>query len=198
VVFVAAGNDGRLAHAVGSPEGPWYMATLSPFGTVENYGEAIRDLAYGEIYGAGIFVAVGDSGKIAYMKDLSGKWYGGRAGTDQTFRSVSFGNDKFIAAGDNGLIKICSDPYSQVWTTIRDDNLGLRSFTRIDFDPVIENFVLISADSIVSFSRYGLSWNAASFQIRFDPTDSAITALACGGSRIIMGGSDGTMVYSNE
>jgi hypothetical protein len=195
-VFVAAGNDGRIAHSTGGPEGPWYMAPLSPFGTVENYGEAIRDLAYGRVYGTEVFVAVGDSGKIAYMKDLSGRWYGGRAGTDQTLRSVAFGNKKFIAAGDSGTIKISSDPPSCEWTTVRDENLGLRTFTRIGFDPVSENFILTSADSIVSFSRYGLAWNAAAFQRHFEPGN--LSALDCSASRILLGGSNGTMLYSNE
>jgi hypothetical protein len=194
-VFVAAGNDGRIAHSTEGPEGPWFMAPLSPFGTVENYGEAIRGLVYGEVYGDGVFVALGDSGKIAFMNDLSGRWYGGRAGTGQVFRSVAFGNDKFVAVGDGGIIKICADPQTYTWTTVTDDNLGLRPFVCVGFDPVIKNFILVCADSIIAFSEYGDSWNAVTFQRYFA---GGISAVGCGGSRIILGGAGGIMAYSNE
>jgi hypothetical protein len=194
-VFVAAGNDGRIAHSPEGPEGPWFMTLLSPFGTVEDHGEAIRDMAYGKVEGMGVFVAVGDSGKIAFMKDLSGRWYGGRAGTDQTFRSAAFGNDKFIAVGDNGMIKICADPLSYTWTTVTDENLGLRPFIRIGFDPVVKNFILVCAESIVAFSEYGHFWNAVTFERYFA---RGISAIGCGDSRILLGGADGTIAYSNE
>ncbi|MCL2139416.1 MAG: hypothetical protein FWH41_07790, partial [Treponema sp.] len=69
-VFTAAGTDGRMAHAVDSPEGPWFMADQVPFGTAQDYGEAIHALAFGEIKGNGVFVAVGDNGRIGILKDL--------------------------------------------------------------------------------------------------------------------------------
>jgi len=148
-----------------------------------------------------VFVAAGDSGRIAILKDLSGKWYGARAGTAEAFRTIAFGNDRFIAAGDNGLMKFSLDPLSYTWKDINDDTLGLRPFKGISFDPVINQFILYTGDTVVGFSEFGESWNVANFQSRFlgggvsDP--EKISALSCTASRIVMGGSKGTIVHSN-
>jgi len=200
-VFTAAGTDGRIAHAVDSPAGPWYMADQTPFSTEENYGMAVRALAWGKIKGASLFVAAGDGGRIAVMKDSSGKWYGARAGTGETFRAIAFGNDRFIVAGDNGLMKYSLDPLNYTWIDINDDNFGLRSFKGLSFDPVINQFIIYTVDTIVGFSEFGNSWNVANFQSRFSGSGASdpekISALTCTTSRIVMGGSKGTIVYSN-
>jgi hypothetical protein len=193
-VFVAAGNDGRIAHAVGSPKGPWYMASLTPFGTADSLGETIRALSFGVVNGSGVFVAAGDDGKIAFMNDLSGKWYGSRAGTGETFRGVAFGNDRFIAVGDNGIMKICSDPATYHWVSITGTDFKLRPFYGIAFDSAVNHFIVFGAESVIGFSEYGVSWTAASFQARFSDGMSAIT---CTKRRIVIGGADGTLAYSN-
>ncbi|MCL2878969.1 MAG: WD40 repeat domain-containing protein [Treponema sp.] len=200
-VFAAAGNDGRLAHATDSPLGPWRMADQSPFGTVQDFGDDIHALAWGLIKGNGIFVAAGDNGRIAILKDLTGKWWGARAGTGQTYRALAFGNDRFIAAGDNGLIKYSLDPMDYTWNTVQDEKLGLRSVTGIAFDPVMNNFVLYTSDTVVAFSEFGVSWNPANFQERFLGSaagqNEIISAIDCTATRIVLGGSLGTLVYSN-
>jgi hypothetical protein len=192
-VFVAAGIDGRLAHAVGSPAGPWYQADQKPFGD-QAFGEAVRAVAWGKIKGSGVFVACGDNGKIAFMKDFSGKWWGGRAGTGETFRSIAFGNDRFIACGDNGVIKHTADPLDYSWNTVKNSDLGYRPVSGIAFDPLIKHFVLYTSDTIVAFSEYGEDWNAANFSKRFT---AGISSVTCTGSRIIFGGNDGIIAYSN-
>jgi hypothetical protein len=202
MAFTAAGTNGRIAHAVDSPAGPWYMADQAPFGTVENYGAEVRALAWGKIKGLSLFVAAGDDGRIAILKDMSGKWYGGRAGAGGTFRTLAFGNDRFIAAGDNGLIKYSLDPVNYTWKNVKDDTIGLRAVRGIEFDPVIEHFVLYTGDTVVGFSEFGDSWNASNFESRFLLGGSAadpekISALSCTASRIVLGGSKGTIVYSN-
>jgi hypothetical protein len=193
-VFAAAGTDGRMARAIGSPLGPWHMADQTPFGSVENQGEAVRSLAWGLIAGNGVFVAVGDNGKIAIMKDLSGKWYGARAGTGETFRSVAYGNDRFIAAGDNGILKFAHDPLGYQWHTVNEKNFELRPLRGIAFDPLTKHFVLYSGDMVFGFSEYGEVWTAAVFQGRFP---SGVRALTCSAVRIILGSADGSIAYSN-
>ena len=193
-VFVAAGNDGRIAYAVGSPLGPWTQVNFSPFGELERIGDAIRALAYGTVEGAGIFVAVGDNGKIGFMNDFSGRVYGATAGTEERFLSVSFGNDRFIAVGEGGLMKVSANPETYNWTTIRESGLGLRRFLEIGFHPAINYFVLITADSLAGFSEYGETWSAVTFVNRFN---QGISALACTKKRIVMGGENGIIAYSN-
>jgi len=199
-VFAAAGQDGRLAHATDSPAGPWYMADQTPFGFVQDFGDDVLALAWGEIKGNGIFVAAGTNGRIAILKDLSGKWYGARAGTGQTFRTVAFGNERFIAAGDNGLIKYSLDPLSYTWTTVKDEILELRSVMGMTFDPAINQFILYTADSVVGFSEFGDSWRASNFKtwhVGGFTAPESISSVACSASRIFLGGSRGTIVYSN-
>jgi hypothetical protein len=194
LVFVAAGTDGRIAFALGEPTGAWTQVTFSPFGEAENTGEKINALAYGKVNGSGIFVAVGDHGKIAFMNDFSGRWYGAKAGTEQRFQGLAFGNDRFVAVGEGGLIKISVDPEGGNWVTIRDTGFGLRPFSTVGFDPGLNYFVLLSVDSVVGFSDNGESWSAVNFTGRLN---RGISAVACTKKRIVLGGSDGMIAYSN-
>jgi hypothetical protein len=195
-VFAAGGTDGRLAHAVNTPAGPWYMADQTPFAWEENYGDTVYALAWGEVKGNGVFVAAGTTGRIGFLKDFSGKWYGGRVGIHETFRSLTFGNDRFIAAGDNGLLRYSFDPKDYTWHPVKDTEFGLRPFRGVAFDPVVNHFVMYTDDLIVGFSEFGDVWNASNFEVRFGGGEK-ITAITCTASRIVMGGSMGTIIYSN-
>ncbi|MDR1588293.1 MAG: hypothetical protein LBS57_12620 [Treponema sp.] len=200
-VFAAAGDDGRLAFALDHPRGPWHMADLSPFGEVDGYGEDIFGLAWGYVGGnkkAGIFVAVGENGKIAFMRDFSGKWYGTRAGTVYTFRSVAFGNDRFVAVGDVGIIQTAFDPASYNWERVEDKYLETRPLSAVSFDPAMKQFVAIGINSLIAYSGTGGDWSVASFQNQGRVRDAgSLSALGCTGSRIILGCKDGLLLYSN-
>ena len=195
LIFVAGGTDGRIAYSVNSPEGPWYQISFSPFGDKENEGESIYAIAHGVVKGAGIFVAAGDNGKIAVMKDLTGNLYGPTAaGSRQRFRAITFGNDRFVAVGDGGLMKISADPQSYSWKTIRDNDFGLRPYSNIEFDPSIEKFVLVTTDDILGFSATGEVWSATTLA-RGKPRN--ISAVTCTIRRIVIGFEDGSIAYSN-
>jgi len=201
-VFAAAGSDGRMAHAEDSPAGPWRMDDVTTFGSADYYAGNVYALAWGIIKGRSMFVAAGDRGKIAFLRDLSGKWYSnGRAGTAETFRSVAFGNERFVAVGDNGLIKYSLDPLNSAWITIKDSVFGLRHLGGMAFDPVIDHFVTYSDDTIVGVSEFAETWNAVNFQSRMNGGGGndleKISAVSCTESRIILGGSMGTLAYSN-
>ena len=198
-VFVAAGTDGRIAYALNSPSGPWFQVSFSPFGELsdgpDKPGEAINSLAYGKVQGIGVFVAAGDGGHIAIMKDFTGVFYGpSSAGTLEAFRAVCFGNDRFIAVGDGALIKISADPKSYSWGTIREVGFGMMPFVNIDYYPGLNFFVLIGDESTVGYSVNGESWSAANFSGRFP---SGISAIVCTKKKIVLGGADGTILFSN-
>jgi hypothetical protein len=200
-VFVAVGDDGRIAFAVDHPQGPWTMVSLSPFGEVDDYGEDIFAVAWGYVGGnekAGVFVAAGENGKIAFMRDLSGKWYGAQAGTTNTFRNVAFGNDRFVAVGDVGVIMISFDPASYVWERVEDKFIETRPLYNISFDPAMKRFVAIGVNSLIAYSATGSSWSVASFQNqgRID-AGGDLSVVACTNSRIILGCKDGSLFYSN-
>ncbi|MDR2743431.1 MAG: hypothetical protein LBB98_14970 [Treponema sp.] len=201
-VFVAAGDDGRIAFAVDHPRGPWRMVSLSPFGEVDNYGEDIFALAWGYVGGnekSGVFVAAGENGKIAFMRDLSGKWYASsQAGTTNTFRSVAFGNDRFVAVGDVGTIMISFDPASFVWERVEDTYIEARPLYSVSFDPAIKQFVAIGVNSLIAYSSTGGSWSVGSFQNQGRINAGGdLSAVACTNSRIILGCKDGLLFYSN-
>ena len=196
LVFLAGGTDGRMAYAMNSPQGPWYQVSLSPFGEKENEGESVNAIAYGIIKNLGVFVAAGDNGKLAIMKDFSGRLYGPTAaGSRQAFRGVAFGNDRFIAVGDGALMKVSPDPVSYSWMTIRDSDFGMRPFLKIGFDPSIEKFVLVTTNAVLGFSQTGETWSATTFSSGDSQRD--ISAVTCTKKRIVVGFSDGSIMYSN-
>jgi hypothetical protein len=193
-VFVAAGADGRITWSAGGPQGRWDMATLTPFGTEGDSSETVRAVAFGTVKTGPVFVAVGDNGKIAFADDLTGKWYGGRVGISQDFNCVAFGDDRFVALGQAGMVKFSSVPKSYSWAPGDGSIFGVRPLLGIAYDPLVKQFVAYGADSALGFSEYGDSWTASTFQSLFP---AGISALACTAERIVLGGSDGTIVYSN-
>ena len=194
-VFVAGGTDGRLAFAINSPLGPWQQVSFSPFGDLPGGGEAVHSIAHGRIRGRAMFIAVGDTGNIAVMRDFGGRLYGPSAvGTRLTFRGVSFNNDRFVVVGDGGQMRVSADPYNNAWLTIREPIFGLRAFHHIEFAPSVDMFVMAASGSILGFSANGESWTASSFIERFP---NGITAIAGTNRRIVLGGADGTILFSN-
>jgi hypothetical protein len=193
-VFAAVGADGRIALSEGGPQGRWNIATLTPFGTEGGNSETVRDIAFGTIKTGSIFVAVGDNGKIAFSDDLTGKWYGGRTGISRKFNGVTFGGDRFAVVGETGMVKFSSVPKSYSWAPGDGSIFGIRPLLGITWDPLVKQFVAYGADSVVGFSEYGESWTAATFKSLFP---LGISAAACTASRIVLGGVDGTIAYSN-
>jgi len=194
-VFAAGGTDGRIAYALHSPEGPWFQITFSPFGEVENTGDTVNASAYGSVKNQGIFVFAGTNGIIAVLRDFSGSVYGPSAmGTQQTLNDASFGDDRFIVVGEGASVKMSGNPDSYSWATIREKGFGLQPFYKVDFAPSINNFVLVASDSVVGFSENGESWSAISLN---DRLSRGISAIACTKKRIVLGGADGTIVFSN-
>jgi len=195
-IFLAGGTDGRIAYALNSPQGPWYQVSFSPFGDKENEGESVNAIGFGTVKSIGIFVAAGDNGKIAIMNDTSGRMYGPTgAGTRQAFRGVAFGNDRFIAVGDGALMKVSPDPESYSWLTIHDSDFGMRPFLKVDFDPSIEKFVLVTTNAVLGFSETGERWSATTFPN--SDSKREISAVTCTKRRIVIGFSDGSIMYSN-
>jgi WD40 repeat protein len=195
-VFVAAGKNGRIAWSEGGPQSGWAMSTLTPFGTEGDSSETVRAVAFGTVKTGNVFVAVGDDGKIAFMDDLTGKWYGGRTGISRDFNGVAFGGGRFVALGETGMIKFSSVPKSYSWAPGDGSIFGVRPLLGIAYDPLVKQFVAYGADAVVGISEYGDSWTAATFRSLF-PEPEEISAVACTARRIVFGGSNGTIVYSN-
>jgi hypothetical protein len=132
------------------------------------------------------------------MLDLAGKSYGAQAGTIHAFRSVAFGNDRFVAVGDTGIIMISFDPASFVWERVEDTYIETRPLYSVSFDPAMKQFVVIGVNSLIAYSGTGGSWSAGSFQNQGRISDTGyLCAVACTNARIILGCKDGLLFYSN-
>jgi hypothetical protein len=195
-VFVVAGRDGRICYSLGGPQGVWYAATLTPFGQVDGYGELIHSVCFGTVKGSGVFVAVGQGGKYAFANDLSGRWYGGRTGSSKDFLGIAFGNDKFLAVGDSGVVKFISEPDKYHWTEADSSSFHNYPLFGVTFDPHAKLFAVFGDNSAVGFSRFGDVWQTASFKEdhRFP---NGISAMASTGKRLVAGGVGGEIAYSN-
>jgi hypothetical protein len=96
--FVAVGDGGVITK--NSQESIWASIT----------GVTDRDM-HGVVSGNGVFVAVGQDGKIISSGDKGSSWVNRSSGytADQIFYDVAFGNNKFVAVGDSGKIVVSSD-----------------------------------------------------------------------------------------
>jgi hypothetical protein len=137
---------------------------------------------------------VGDGGKIAFANDLSGRWYGGRTGVSRPFYGVTFGSERFTAVGEMGMVKFSSAPKTYSWTSGDGSIFSARSLLGITWDPLVKQFVVYGDESVAGYSEYGEIWRAASFRGLFP---LGISAAACTATRIVLGGVDGTIAYSN-
>lgn len=101
-VGAPAGNvvlTGRVGYA-SSVAGPWSVADVG-FGG----GGAVYSVAYG----AGLYVAVGKSGKIATATTPGGTWTLRSSGTTQRLLDVEYGGGLFVATGDSGVVVTSPD-----------------------------------------------------------------------------------------
>jgi hypothetical protein len=69
------------------------------------------DYLFGVAYGNGMFVAVGEPGRIFTSADGI-KWISRNSGTNVVLRRVSYGNGVFVVVGDSGVILTSSDGIS--------------------------------------------------------------------------------------
>ena len=195
LVFMAGGTIGRMAYALGSPEGPWRQIMFTPFGDSEQFGESVHSISAGRVNGSDVFVAVGDTGNVGIMKGFSGNLYGpSSVPSRQVLRGIAFGNERFIAVGDAATMMVSMDPKNYLWIPVRETGFAMRPFIDIAFYPGLNLFVLVASGSVVAFSENGYSWSAASFVSRFERDISVVVGTD---RRIVLGGSDGTIAFSN-
>lgn len=98
-IFVAVGNDGH--YAISTDGTSWIEMT-----TGDNAD--LYDVAIGKNINGDVFVFVGENGKVYYTYDginiKSGFDYYGEKQTEDLY-SVVYGNDRFIAVGENGTCR---------------------------------------------------------------------------------------------
>ena len=111
--FVAVGNEKRTLPNGGS----WKNITSQ---VVSGITQWLRGIAYGPV-GGGLFVAVGDDGRILTTPDGAG-WKSRSSGTFDHLRAIAYGNDTFVAVGDKGTVLTSSD--GRTWTKVTSANVA--------------------------------------------------------------------------
>jgi hypothetical protein len=112
--------------------------------------ETIRDIEFG----GGVFVAVGDQGRIGTTTH-GVEWTRDALQGNFQLNSVSFGNELFVAVGNFGAI-LWSDDLGESWTTER---VGNGTFQRVVFG---NGYFFTSDGSDLYRSEDGVIWNAIS------------------------------------
>jgi hypothetical protein len=155
--------------------------------TVADLMQVIRD----STFGAGTFVVSGDNARLMYSTD--GKnWTIATAPTGGGFRSVVYGNGKFIAVSETANVSSYSIDGIN-WFAI--PTTAALTATRIGFGNGY--FVAVQSNGQVRLSTDGITWAAAA--------TSGITSVAAGNGGIIfaealgrwgIGGATGSMAVS--
>ena len=110
--------------------------------------EGIQDITFGD----GVFVAVGDQGRIATTTH-GAYWERDALQGNFQLKSVAFGNDLFVAVGNLGAI-LWSDDLGESWTTER---VGNGIFQRVIFG---NGFFFTSDGSDLYRSSDGIVWTS--------------------------------------
>ena len=112
--------------------------------------DTIRDIHFAE----GIFVAVGDQGRIATTSH-GVDWFRDALQGNFQLNSVTYGNEKFVAVGNFGAV-LWSDDLGESWTTER---VGEGNYQRVVYG---DGFFYISDGSDLYRSSDAIIWTAIS------------------------------------
>lgn len=182
LVLAIASGDGKLA-AVG------YGIAYSEDGGENWTSVAWSGTTRGIAYGNGVWVVVGNSGKIGYSTNLTA-WTEVTGVTTSNFQKVIFGNGKFVAVGESGIMFYSTD--GQTWNEIT--NKGFTTSNVIYALGYGNGYFIAASGSIIEYSHNGIDWTRA--QTSFG--SSTIWSVIYGGSRWIAGSANGKIGFAPE
>jgi hypothetical protein len=133
---VAVGYNGVIKTSVDGVD--WARATVD--------AKSLNGVAWGN----GVFVAVGDLGKVFISPDGLA-WRGYESGTSRNLRAVTFADGVFVAAGAYGAMAASTDGTHWMWMDSR------TSFNLQDVAFGGGRFMAVAASGIILESRFGPS-----------------------------------------
>ena len=172
--LVLAGNSGVIAVF---PDGGTPALRSPAVGGVTN---ALRRLAYGK----GLYVAVGDSGRILTSPD--GLIWTNRTFGSTNYTAVAYGNGLFVAAGAGGVYVTSPDGLS--WTTGA-GTIGNAIINAIDYGASV--FVAVDSAGGIYTSSTGSGWAAQS-----SPVGTALNHVVFAGGRFVAVGANSVVLTS--
>jgi photosystem II stability/assembly factor-like uncharacterized protein len=159
-------------------------------------------------YGNNRFVAVGYDGEMAYSDDNGVTWTAvadskfpsnsdGGDGGSFSINAIAYGNNRFVAVGDNGKMAYSDDGIS--WTAVSDskfpstDNRGY-SFQIGAIAYGNNRFVAGGNNDKMAYSDNGASWTVVAESVF---TDMLVRGIAYGNNRFVAVGYNGKMAYAD-
>ncbi|WP_044871973.1 tail fiber protein [Pseudomonas sp. LFM046] len=125
--------------------------TWSAVALVDGSGTSV--LVNGLTYGAGVFVAVGSSGRIGYSADGRTWTLATSPFSSTVVRGVTFAAGLFVAVADSG--KLATSPDGANWT-LRTSQFGTSAVLGVAYS--VGRFVIVGAAGKVAYSADGETW----------------------------------------
>jgi hypothetical protein len=180
---VVTGNITLNANWVPPRPEEWTAAAVPPLGGYPIYGAA---------YSGSKFVAVGDSGKIAYSTD--GETWSpvttSQFDTD-TINGVTYGGGKFVAVGSSGKMAYSAD--GETWSPVTTSQFDTSTINDVTYGG--GKFVAVGASGKIAYSADGETWSSVT-TTQF--ATSAIYGVAYGGTKFVAVGASGKIAYSAD
>ncbi len=160
---------------------------------------------YGIAHGNDVFVTVGDAGTILYCPNANtstGNWRNWvRSGintdptirsniTSRTLRAVTYGNGRFVAVGDTGLVAVSTDN-GVTWSSYF--LAGTPTMFGVTYQSSSNTFIAVGETGSVFTSTDGVTWTA-----RVSGTTNPLVSVACSNTRVVAVGYSGTAVTSSN
>ena len=194
----------RLAHGAGRyvAVGDTVTATSSDG---LSWSSALHNAARrGVTFGNGLFVAVGDEGRIETSRDGLA-WSLADTATDQRLHGVIYGGDGFVAVGEDGIVQHSSNGRS--WrsaervtdSTLRDIAYGRGTYIAVG-DTTTQTGYLSSEITSSSYVRStdGVSWTLHSLPVGGLPEALGVYSVSYGDSGFVIGGGHGHIWRSTD
>ena len=145
--------------------------------------------------GNDLFVAASSRGQIAYSSNAK-NWtvVSGNPWGNNSLYSASFGNNKFVVAGDGARMMYSSNGIT--WDAFTND-IFIVGGSHYTINSIVwgkNRFVAAGYDKI-SYSNNGENWIEGTFSPNLFPN---IMCFGFGNGRLIAGGPDGKMAYSDD
>ena len=184
--FVAVGGTDGVSSAIyTSDDGETWTSRTTSFGTSE-----VKDVDYG----AGVWVAVGYSGKIASSSDNGETWTqrtSAAFGTD-LIKGVAFGNDVFVITGGAASSLVETSPDGTTWTSRTSALSGAGGL--VAFGAGV--FVMSGVTGQVASSPDGITWTGPHATSTAIFGASQVLRPGFGRDRFVVGDSDGNAATS--
>jgi hypothetical protein len=156
------------------------------------------------VYGRGMFVVVGDNGKVSYSYnsiDWANTYKDGDKEIDIKFNnvaanSIAYGDNKFIVVGDNGKASYSPDGINWSQAEIEFDDIAANSIAYGD-----NKFIVVGDNGKASYSLHGKDWTPLEVGddkgIRFGSTTNA-NSIVYGNGKFVVVGDSGKASYSYD